>query len=587
MICQTSSRPINLGIMKKLCTFLALFLLIPLTAPAHAKDHETKNAGTAASAHPEATKAGFEMLQAGGSATDAAMAMMLTLTVVEPQSSGIGGGGFFLHHDAKSGWMQTIDGREMAPASAESTRFLDDEGKPLKFIQAMPGGKSVGVPGNMRLMEMAHRKWGKLPWAKIFEPAIRLAEEGYAVSVPQADWLKRLERLWVNFPAAQALYWKDGAAAPAGTIIKNPELGQLLRELQAGGADAFYSGKTAAAISAVVANAPRSPAEITAEDLANYRAILRAPVCSTYRIYKICGMGPPSSGATTVLGILGAIERFDMTELYKTEPAKAWHVIAEAMRLAYSDREKYLADKDFVAVPVDGLIDKDYMTERSAMIALDRARPQLPGVATYPAGNPPGSSPRTAAISSEVAGTTHFTAVDGEGNIANMTSTVEGPFGSQLIARGMVLNNELTDFTFAPEKDGAPVANRVQAGKRPLSSMSPTLVYDSEGQPILALGSAGGKRIIMHVTKTLIGVLDYGLSLDEAMALPNIYFGGAGVLIEKDSDLISLQTDISKFGHIVVTSGLPSKLAGAQKTEKGWIGSVDPRSTGQAVSELP
>lgn len=587
MICQTPNTPINLGIMKKLCTFLALFLLIPLAAPAQAKDHETKNAGTAASAHPEATKAGFEMLQAGGSATDAAMAMMLTLTVVEPQSSGIGGGGFFLHHDAKSGWMQTVDGREMAPASAESARFLDDEGKPLRFIQAMPGGKSVGVPGNMRLMEMAHQKWGKLPWAKIFEPAIRLAEEGYAVSVPQADWLKRLEKLWVDFPAAQALYWKDGAAAPAGTIIKNPELGQLLRELQAGGADAFYSGKIAAAISETVANAPRNPAEITEEDFANYRAILRAPVCSTYRIYKICGMGPPSSGATTVLGILGAIERFDMAELYKTEPAKAWHVIAEAMRLAYSDREKYLADKDFVAVPVDGLIDKHYMADRSAMIALERARPQLPGVATYPAGNPPGSIARTAAISSEVAGTTHFTAVDSEGNIANMTSTVEGPFGSQLIARGMVLNNELTDFTFAPEKDGAPVANRVQAGKRPLSSMSPTIVYDGDGQPVLALGSAGGKRIIMHVTKTLIGVLDYGLSLDAAMALPNIYFGGAGVLIEKNSDLIALQTEISKFGHIVVTSGLPSKLAGAQKTGKGWVGSVDPRSTGQAVSELP
>jgi gamma-glutamyltranspeptidase/glutathione hydrolase len=276
-----------------------------------------------------------------------------------------------------------------------------------------------------------------------------------------------------------------------------------------------------------------------------------------------------------------------MGALYEKEPARAWHVIGEAMRLAYADREKYLADQDFVSVPVAGLIDKNYLAKRSKMIALQRTRPQFPGIETYPAGNPPGASPRTAAISSEVAGTTHFTAVDGEGNIANMTSTVEGPFGSQLLARGMVLNNELTDFTFAPEKDGAPVANRVQAGKRPLSSMSPTIVYDAKGQPILALGSAGGKRIIMHVTKTLIGVLDYGLPLEDAMAMPNIYFGGSGLLIENDSDLIALRNDLARLGHTVVTNNLPSKLAGAQKTDKGWVGAVDPRSTGEAVSELP
>ncbi|GAB5480484.1 MAG: gamma-glutamyltransferase [Parasphingorhabdus sp.] len=582
MICQTDKPSIKLAAMKKLLTLLAFFLITPLAVPASAQ-----NAGTAASAHPEATKAGFEMLQAGGSATDAAMAMMLALTVVEPQSSGIGGGGFLLHHDGKSGWMETIDGREMAPAAAASDRFLGEDGKPLGWRDATPGGKSVGVPGNMRLMEMAHKKWGKLPWGKLFEPAIRLAEEGYAVSAPQYDWMKRLEKLWVKFPDMQKLYWRDGAPAPRGTIIKNPELGQLLRELQAGGAEAFYSGETVAAISAAVGNAPQNSSVLTQQDFDNYSAILRQPVCSTYREYRICGMGPPSSGATTVLQILGSIERFDMGALYEKEPARAWHVIGEAMRLAYADREKYLADQDFVSVPVAGLIDKNYLAKRSQMIALQRTRPQFPGIETYPAGNPPGASPRTAAISSEVAGTTHFTAVDGEGNIANMTSTVEGPFGSQLLARGMVLNNELTDFTFAPEKDGAPVANRVQAGKRPLSSMSPTIVYDAKGQPILALGSAGGKRIIMHVTKTLIGVLDYGLPLKDAMAMPNIYFGGSGLLIENDSDLIALRNDLARLGHTVVTNNLPSKLAGAQKTDKGWVGAVDPRSTGEAVSELP
>ncbi|MEP2988084.1 MAG: gamma-glutamyltransferase [Parasphingorhabdus sp.] len=571
--------------MKQLISFVAIALLA--FSPAQAKHHEEKNIGTAASAHPEATKAGFEMLQAGGSATDAAMAMMLALTVVEPQSSGIGGGGFFLHHDAKRNWMQTIDGREKAPAAAEAKRFLNEDGKPMGFRASVPGGFSVGVPGNLRLMEMAHGKWGKLPWEKVFEPAIRLAEDGYAVTGPQYFWMKRLGGLWKDYPEIRKLYWRDRAPAPVGTIIKNPELAALLKDLQANGADAFYTGETAKAISDAVANAPQNQTEITQDDLNNYRAILRAPVCSSYREYKICGMGPPSSGATTVLQILGMIERFNMGKLYKESPVQAWHVIGEAMRLAYADRQKYLGDRDFVAVPVDGLIDKSYIAKRSQLIALQRARPDFPGMETYPAGNPPGAQSRTKAASSEVPSTTHFTAVDGEGNIANMTSTVEGPFGSQLIARGMVLNNELTDFTFTPEIDGAPVPNRVQPGKRPLSSMSPTIVYDKSGQPILALGSAGGKRIIMHVTKTLIGVLDYGKTLEEAMAMPNIYFGGSGLLIEGKSDLVKLQTELSKLGHIVVTSGLPSKLAGAQKTDKGWVGAADPRSIGQAVSELP
>ena len=574
-ICQIEPSPIKLRPMKKLLTIFALFLVAPFSISAQAQ-----NVGTAASAHPEATKAGFEILQAGGSATDAAMAMMLALTVVEPQSSGIGGGGFLLHHDGHRGWIETIDGREMAPASAGSDRFLGTDGKPLGRRAAVPGGKSVGVPGNMRLMELAHRKWGKLPWAQLFEPAIRLAEDGYAVSPPQHDWLKRLAPLWVNFPDMQKLYWSDGAPLPVGTMVKNPELGALLRELQEGGADAFYTGKTAAAISAAVSTAPNNQAVITPTDFANYKAKQRPAVCSNYRTYKICGMGPPSSGGTTVQQILGMLERFDMKAIGPKD-AKSWHLISEAMRLAYADREKYLADRDFVSVPVAGLIDPKYVAKRSAMISAKRARK------TYLAGNPPGAEQRTAAISSEVAGTTHFTAVDGDGNIANMTSTVEGPFGSQLVARGMVLNNELTDFTFAPEKNGALVANRVEAGKRPLSSMSPTIVYDANGKPILALGSAGGKRIIMHVTKTLIGVLDYDLPLEQAMALPNIYFRGDGVLVEGKSALKELQSDLSKYGHNVATSGLPSKLAGAQKTDKGWVGAVDPRSLGKAVSELP
>jgi len=508
------------------------------------------------------------------------MAMMLALTVVEPQSSGIGGGGFLLHHDARYNLIETIDGRETAPSNARANRFLDANGKALKFFAAAPGGKSVGIPGNMRLMEMAHKKWGKLPWATLFQPAIRLAEGGYAVTPPQYSWLKRLQKLWAKFPEAQALYWRDGKPARPGTIIKNPALGALLRDLSQKGADSFYSGETMMAIQAAVQNAPHNPSILPAQDFAAYKALPRPAVCSRYRGYKICGMGPPSSGATTVQQILGMLERFDLSAKGPNDP-QSWHLIGEAMKLAYADRAKYLADRDFVPVPVSGLIDPGYLQKRSALISPKRAR------GTYLAGNPPGARPRTAALSSEVAGTTHFVAVDGAGNVASMTSTVEGPFGSQLIARGMVLNNELTDFTFAPERNGAPVANRVEPGKRPLSSMSPTIVYDSAGEPVLALGSAGGKRIIMHVAKTIIGVVDFGLSLEQAMALPNIYFKGSGLLIEKGSDLEKISGEISTFGHVVVTNGLPSKLTGAQKGTDGWTGAVDPRSIGLATENLP
>lgn len=577
-------------------TFLLAFMVLalPLGGCAHSQNAlppQVTNApvttGTAASAHPEATKAGEEILRAGGSATDAAMAMMLVLTVVEPQSSGIGGGGFLLHHDAKAGKLETIDGRETAPMDATADRFLSADGKELGFLEAAAGGKSVGVPGNMRLMEMAHRKWGKLPWARLFDPAIRLAEGGYQVTGPQYAWMQRLAPLWKDFPEIAAIYAPGGEALRPGTTITNPALGQLLRDLAKDGADAFYTGQTRTAIQAAVAGAARNPAALSDADFDRYRAIARAPVCANYRQYRLCGMGPPSSGATTVLQILGLIERFDMGAIYAQEPARAWHVTAEAMRLAYADRETYLGDSDFVGVPVAGLLDRDYLAQRSQMIALQAARPLLPGQERYPAGNPPGAPKRLTLASSEVAGTTHFTAIDRDGNIANMTSTVEGPFGSQLIARGMVLNNELTDFSFLPEDKGEPLANRVEGGKRPLSSMSPTIVYDASGQPILALGSAGGKRIIMHVTKTLIGVLDYGLTLEQAMALPNIYFGGDGLLIEQGSDLTALQTDLARLGHTVVTAALPSKLAGAQRTPSGWRGVADPRSIGLAVSELP
>ena len=535
--------------------------------------------GVVSAADPRAAAAGQEILRAGGSAADAAMAMMLALTVVEPQSSGIGGGGFLVHHDADNGLIATIDGREKAPASATPQRFLKPDGTAMTHREAIPGGLSVGVPGNIRLMEKAHARWGKLPWAALFQPAIRLAEQGFEVTPALHGRLVWAQQIWGDFPKARAIYFdREGKPLPVGATVKNPELGKLFRRIAERGADAFYTGEPAQEIVETVANAKRNPADLTLADLASYEAKQRPAVCARYRVYRVCGMGPPSSGATTVLQILGMIERFDIKALGKDSP-RAWHLIAEAMMLAYADREKYLADRDFIDVPVAGLIDPQYLAARSRLISPTRS------LAAYEAGTPPGAQPRTAAASGEIGGTTHFVAVDGEGNVANMTSTIESIFGSHLVANGFFLNNELTDFTFAPEKDGAPVANRVESGKRPLSSMSPTIVYDASGKPILALGSAGGMRIIMHVTKTLIGVLDFGLPAAEAIALGNIYFNDGTVLVEQGTALAALEPAMDKLGREVEAVDLGSKVNAAEWTPTGWRGAADPRSEGVALAE--
>lgn len=556
--------------MKKLFVALVALSLAPNSLSA-------QNVGVASSADPRVTEAGMEMLRQGGSAADAAMAMMLALTVVEPQSSGIGGGGFLLYQDNSKGVLSTINGRETAPAAASPDRFVGPDGKPLPFLQAFQGGRSVGVPGNIALMAEAHKKWGKLSWAKLFKPAIRLSEKGFIVNKTLESRLQGIERLWPNFDEARAIYWVDGKPVKMGATLKNPKLAATLKLLAKRGASAFYTGPIAGQIVEVVGKSKLSPGDMTTTDLAQYRAKEQQAVCAPYRVYVICGMAPPSSGATTVLQILGTLERFDMKALGK-DNAKSWHLVGQAMQLAYADREKYLGDDAFVDVPVAGLLNREYIKQRSALIDESKAR------ADYPAGNPPGSSPRTAAISSEVAGTTHFTAVDAKGNIANMTSTIEGPFGSQLVAGGFFLNNELTDFTFAPEKDGAPVANRVMPGKRPLSSMSPTVVFDREGRAVLALGSAGGKRIIMHVTKTLIGVIDFGLPLDKAIALPNIYFGGGQLEVEQETSLAAMAEGLAKYGQKVRAVDLGSKVNGAQLTATGWTGASDPRSEGTSAT---
>lgn len=528
----------------------------------------------ASSADPRASEVGREILHRGGTAADAAAAMVAVLTLVEPQSSGIGGGGLLVYHDDKNG-ISTIDGRETAPASARADRFLGADGKPRPFMDIVPGGLSVGVPGNVRLMEMAHDKWGKLPWADLLQPAIKLAEQGFEVTPVLHNWLVQFEPLWKDFPEARAIYYQDGKPAAVGTILKNPAYAAFLRDLAKKGPDAFYQGENASAIARAVRAAPRNKAVITAQDLASYQAKERPAVCTSYRAYKLCGMGPPSSGATTVFGILGMLEAFDLSGMGKDSPM-SWHLLAEAMQLAYADRDHYLGDADFVSVPVAGLLDKQYLAERRNLIS------PFGRMGHYAPGAPPGAQPRSAPGEVVEKGTTHFAVVDHQGNVASLTSTVESIFGSQLIANGYFLNNEMTDFALSPMKDGAPAANRIEPGKRPLSSMAPTIVYGPDGRVVMALGSAGGRRIIMHVAKTLIGVLDWGLSAQDAVALPNLFYTKDGVLIENDEAGRQIAEKMQGFGYAFTPADLPSKLNAVARSGDSWVGAADPRGPGSA-----
>jgi gamma-glutamyltranspeptidase/glutathione hydrolase len=549
---------------------LALLLILPLPAAAQ---------GVVSAADPRATAAGQEILRAGGSATDAAIAMVLALNVVEPQSSGIGGGGFIVHHGGKTGLLDTIDGRETAPAAARPDRFLGPDGKPRSFREVWPGGFSVGVPGTLRLAQAAHRKWGKLPWPRLFEPAVRLADQGFVVNARLAGALQQVAPVWQDFPAMRALYWRDGAPLKEGDTFKNPAMARILRRIAAEGPEAFYAGDNAAKLSQTVTEAPKNPVPLTEADLAGYRAKERAGVCGPYRQWTICGMGPPSSGALTVLQVLGLVERFPLKSWGKDDP-RSWQVIGEAMRLAYADRDMYEADPDFVSVPVAGLIDPAYMARRSRLISSART------LGHYDAGSPPGAPARTRVPSREVAGTTHFVAVDTDGNVVSWTNTVESAFGSQLTVNGYVLNNELTDFSLAPDQDGYLVANRLEPGKRPLSSMSPTIVYDQSGKPVFAVGAAGGRTIIMQVAKALIAHFDWGLSAQDSIALGQIFFDKDGLVLEQGTTIARFQSALEKLGQHVTIAKLGLKANAAEKLPDGrWIGAADPRSPGNSLQQ--
>jgi gamma-glutamyltranspeptidase / glutathione hydrolase len=535
--------------------------------------------GLVSAADPRAADAGAQILRLGGSATDAAIATMLALTVVEPQSSGIGGGGFLVLGDA-SGTVETIDGRETSPAAASPQWFYVD-GKPMAYGEAIPGGRSVGVPGNLRLAALAHNGKGRLSWRTLFQPAIRLAREGFEITPRLATILAAASRTGALDPAARALYYgPDGQPLPIGTIVRNPALAATLETIAARGADSFYTGDNATLIAAKVGTAPRNPAPMTSADLAAYKAVPRTPVCGEYRAYRICGMGPPSSGATTVFAILKQLERFDMKALGPANPL-SWHLIAESQRLAYADRDQYLADADFVSVPVSGLTDPAYLASRSALIS------EKTTLGLVQPGTPPGVKLAYArAQPQDENGTTHFVTVDRWGNATSYTSTIEGPFGSGLMVGGYYLNNELTDFNIVPERDGKPTANRVEGGKRPRSSMSPTLIYGPDGKLRLAIGAAGGVTIPAQVAKAIIGVLDWNLSARDAIALPVIFApGGDMVFVEKGTSLEAMIPALQQLGHAQVVARSPSFKANAiERVGDRWRGAADPRSEGAAVA---
>jgi gamma-glutamyltranspeptidase / glutathione hydrolase len=560
---------------------LTLFVAFSLGACTTLPPVSTNTPGVVSAADPRAAEAGAAMLRKGGSATDAAFATLIALTVVEPESSGIGGGGFLVTSDAR-GHVQSYDGREEAPAAATPDWFYRN-GAPMPTGEAIPGGKSVGVPGNVRMMALAHRAQGKLPWKTLFEPAIALARDGFVISPRLALMLDRSRETGALSAEGRALFYgPDGAPLPAGTTVRNPRLAAYLTDLANRGPDSFYVGPNAQAIAATVRAAPRNPAAMVPGDLAAYDAKARDAVCGSYRGYRICGMGPPSSGATTVFAILKQLERFDLGGYGPNSPV-AWHLIAESMRLAYADRDLYLGDGEFVSVPVAGLTDPAYLARRSALISLDRT------MASVAAGRPAGARQMAWSPQPVEQGTSHFVATDRVGNVATLTSTIESVFGSGLVVNGYYLNNELTDFNFIPKVNGLDVANRVQAGKRPRSSMAPTIVFGPDGHVRLAVGAAGGATIIAQVAKAIIGVIDWRLSAQQAIALPVLFSPGDTVFIEKRSSQEAMVPAMIALGHKVEVRepGFKANAVEWIADRRGgrWVGAADPRSEGTSVGE--
>ncbi|WP_435874835.1 gamma-glutamyltransferase [Pseudomonas chlororaphis] len=552
----------------------------------------------AAAANPLAAEAGREMLRKGGAAIDAAIAMQAVLTLVEPQSSGIGGGALIVLWDGKA--VRTYDGRETAPAGATEKLFLQADGKPMPFPQAQIGGRSVGTPGVLRALELAHKKHGRLPWAQLFEPAIRLADQGFPIS-PRLHSMIVADPYLAKSPDMAAYFLNaDGTPKAVGTLLKNPQLAAVLERIAKEGPNALYQGPVAREIVAKV-QGHANPGSLSLNDLQGYRAKEREPLCTDYKRWQVCGMPPPSSGGIALAQILGTLQALEARDpRYALPPLKpvktslpaglepapeAVHLIAEAERLAYADRALYVADSDFAPVPIAGLVAPRYLAQRAALIgerSMAKAEPGKPqGIQVAYA---PDRSPMRISTSQVVA-------VDDQGGAVSMTTTVEAAFGSHLMVQGFMLNNQMTDFSFIPEENGQPVANRVQPGKRPRSSMAPTLIFDrNSGEFLATVGSPGGSQIIEYVAKSVIGMLDWNLDPQAAISLPNFGSRNGPTELEQGQFTPGLKAALKAKGHeltdIDMTSGTQAivRVRDAQG-KTSWAGGADPRREGAALGD--
>lgn len=523
-------------------------------------------------AHPLATEAGLEMLAQGGSAVDAAIAVQLALTLVEPQSSGIGGGGFLMHFDNEANELKMYDGRETAPAAIDPSNFVNPDGSPMGFYRALVGGRSVGVPGVVAAMELAHQQHGKLPWEKLFEPAIRLAENGFPVSPRMHQMISGSRYLRVN-DTIENYFFIDGVhALPEGHTLKNPEYAQTLRMIAQDGAKAFYTGEIAERIVNAVNNDPSSQGVMTMADLANYRPVQREPVCKEVFEHRICSAAPPSSGGVTLLAHLRMVELIGRSYQGAQDPQFIAD-FAGAANVSFADRNQYLADSDFVEVPVEEMLDESYLARRAAILRnaiIEKAEPGEFAVSRITTDSP------------EQVSTTHFSIVDAEGNAVSMTSSIEMGFGSRVMAAGFLLNNQLTDFDFLPRNTrGELVANRVEPNKRPRSSMTPTVVFTKNGELRLLAGSPGGSRIISYTAQAIANVLLFDMSPAEAVAVPHVIARNTGsVEVETSAGEPYYKADLEEMGFSVRTGHQNSGLHLIERQGDRWVGGADPRREG-------
>ena len=531
-------------------------------------------------ANPHASEVGAQILREGGNAIDAMVSMQLMLGLVEPQSSGIGGGAFMVYWDAKQQKLTSFDGRETAPLDAKPSLFLDEKGEPLKFYDAVVGGRSVGTPGVVKLLWDTHQRYGKLPWEKLIEPIAKVAENGFKISPRLAQLIAGDQEKLSRYPDTRRYFFNaDGSPKTEGTLLKNPEYAATLKAIAKGGADAFYHGKIAQDIVEHVQTAQGNPGVLSQKDFDTYQVKQREPVCTGYESYDICGMGPPTSGGMTVGQIVAMTQYFDLPK-WGPNDARSWQVIADASRLAFADRDQYIADEDYVPVPKEGLLNRDYLKQRAELIQPGKALTKVePGKPQWQQ-----AQVRSPDESIELPCTSHFNIIDRDGNVVSMTTSVENVFGSRLMVHGFILNNELTDFSFRSQVDGKPVANRVEPGKRPRSSMSPMIILQ-DNKPYMAIGSPGGSRIIGYVAESLIAHLAWGMDIQQAVSLPHILNRFGQMEIEKGTSAEKWVSQFEAQGYDVKVQDLNSGLHAIRVTDHGLEGAADPRREGISIGE--